>query len=134
MYQQRNNMGYKSADIKSTSISFETEIKLGNPKHQCQSFGICKIEPSLHKKSNWANRNRLVNAKVVFENNRLVFFFKKAKMTKTTEQLFFGGPFFIVLSAIETPLFISEKLGISYTIDVGQYPITEKEDFYKVVF
>lgn len=123
-------------NAKIPSISFETEIQLGNPKHQCQSLGICKINPSLFKET--LNRNvktkNKVNAKIVFEENKLIFFFKKAGMAIDTEQKFFGGDFFIVLSAIEMPGFISEKLNASYTIERGGYPITKEKDFYKVIF
>lgn len=136
MYRQTNEMVYKSENITSPSISFDTEIQLGNPKHQCQSLGICKIEPSLYKKAPLINVNKKnsINTKVVFERNHFTFFFKKYKMSKFIQQKFFGGKSFIVLSAIEIPSFISEKLKISYTINVGKYPITESKDFYKVIF
>jgi hypothetical protein len=112
-------------------------IKLGNPKHQCARYGICEINPD-DDGSFYLPSNPLVDKKVratVFTTRRrqLLFFFDRHSLTALTHKDHFSTGFFVIETAKELPLSVSNKLGLCpCQIETGIYPIVQDNDFYKI--
>lgn len=114
----------------------DTDIILGNPKHNCRYHGICEILPT-NTFRHFSEYPELCISKTQMyfnDNNYLEILFKKRTISNRTKQLHFSDSFFTVSESIDVPLFVSDFLNSNYTIKAGKYFINSEEGHYKIIF
>jgi hypothetical protein len=112
----------------------DVELVLGNPKIECDGYGICKFVTRLNsQKYLYLNYERVVKAKLYITEGILNIIFDKSSIDAKVYLKYFGEGYFIIEVDTDLPDDITAYFGISPSIFLkGNYQIRGEGYYLKI--
>lgn len=111
--------------MKKRHRNLDLQVVLGNPKIDCDGYGICKIITGHHVPNHFlAEENRLVKTQMSIKKEVAVLTFKKADIPEVVYSKHLATGFFTIETSLRLPQKVEQHIGITPSVLMrGKYRI-----------
>jgi hypothetical protein len=123
----------KDEIMKKEYRSMDVELVLGNPKIECDGYGICKFIQRGNTKLTACEKKRLMDCSIRIEKRFCLFFFNRESVESDNCAAHFKHNIFRMDTSISLPSWITDSFNLTKVrLVAGNYQVKIQDRFFQI--